>query len=114
MSEPLVEVRDLVKVFHERHGWRQPKSVGKRAVDGVSFTIARGETLGLVGESGCGKTTTGRCVLRLVEPSGGTVRFAHQDVRAADSATLRGLRRQAQMVFQDPGESLTPWLTVGA
>ncbi len=114
MSELLLEVRDLVKVFPDRRGWRQSESTGKRAVDGVSFSIAAGETLGLVGESGCGKTTTGRCVLRLIEPSSGAVRFASQDVRAANGETLRRLRRQAQMIFQDPGESLTPWLTVGA
>jgi ABC-type oligopeptide transport system ATPase subunit len=111
MSEPLLEVRDLAKVFPGPGDRRSPRPA---AVDGVSFSIAAGETLGLVGESGSGKTTTGRCVLRLIEPSGGAVRFAGLDVRAADRTALRMLRRQAQMVFQDPGQSLTPWLTVGA
>jgi oligopeptide transport system ATP-binding protein len=103
--EPLLEVRDLVKDFPG-----QPR----RAVDGVSFTIAPGESLGLVGESGSGKTTTGRCILRLIEPTAGVIRFGGQDLRTATGESLRQFRRQAQMVFQDPGESLTPWLTVGA
>jgi ABC-type oligopeptide transport system ATPase subunit len=114
MSETLLEVRDLVKVFPARRALWQRESNEKRAVDGVSFSIAAGDTLALVGESGCGKTTTGRCVLRLIEPTSGIVRFAGFDVRAAKDEQLRALRRQAQMIFQDPGESLTPWLTVGA
>ena len=114
MSETLLEVRDLVKVFPARRALWQRESNEKRAVDGVSFSIAAGDTLALVGESGCGKTTTGRCVLRLIEPTSGIVRFAGFDVRAANDEQLRALRRQAQMIFQDPGESLTPWLTVGA
>ncbi len=105
MTEPLLEVRGLVKAF---------RGQSRRAVDGVSFTIAAGASLGLVGESGSGKTTTGRCILRLIEPTDGVVRFGGQDLRTANSAELRRFRRQAQMVFQDPGESLTPWLTVGA
>jgi ABC-type oligopeptide transport system ATPase subunit len=111
MSDALLEVRDLVKVFHAPGGWLRAHVP---AVAGVSFSIAPGDTLGLVGESGSGKTTTGRCVLRLIEPSSGVVHFAGHDVRAADHESLRKLRRQAQMVFQDPGESLTPWLSVGA
>ena len=114
MSEPLLEVRDLVKVFPARRDLWRGEATAKRAVDGVSFTIEAGDTLALVGESGCGKTTTGRCVLRLMEPTSGAVRFAGQDVRAASAEQLRALRRQAQMIFQDPGESLTPWMTVGA
>src|SRR5262245_15318065 len=104
MSEPLLEVRDLVKVFPSHpDGW-QRASTGRRAVDGVSFSIAAGDTLGLVGESGCGKTTTGRCVLRLIEPTSGSLRFDGQDVRALGAEQLRRFRRHAQMVFQDPGE----------
>ena len=105
MSEPLLEVRDLVKVFPGQ---------SRRAVDGVSFSIQSGDSLALVGESGSGKTTTGRCILRLIEPTDGVIRFDGQDLRAMDRDGLRRFRRQAQMVFQDPGESLTPWLTVGA
>ena len=110
---PLVEVSRLVKHF-SRGGGLFRKATHVAAVDDVSFDVEEGETFGLVGESGSGKTTTGRCVLRLLEPSSGVVRFAGQDVSAADNEALRRLRRQAQMVFQDPGESLTPWLTVGA
>src|SRR5262245_25335625 len=109
MSEAFVEVRDLVRTFPSRSG---PADL--RAVDGVSFSIAEGDTLALVGESGSGKTTTGRCVLRLIEPTSGEIRIAGQDIRTIDGDALRKFRRNAQMVFQDPGESLTPWRTVGA
>jgi ABC-type glutathione transport system ATPase component len=109
MSAPLLEVRDLVKEF------RTPDGRGTmRAVDDVSFEIAAGETLALVGESGSGKTTTGRAVLRLVEPTSGTIRFDGADVLALDARALRAMRRQVQVVFQDPGESLAPWHTVDA
>jgi oligopeptide/dipeptide ABC transporter ATP-binding protein len=112
--EPLVDVRNLTKHFPlGRKGLGRPRR-WIRAVDGVSFQIHPGETLGLVGESGCGKTTTGRAILRLVEPTGGEVRFAGDDVRAMDTAGLRRLRRRAQIVFQDPFSSLNPRMTVGA
>ena len=109
----LLEVRGLVKHFPLGRGpARSGASV--RAVDGVSFWLRPGETLGLVGESGCGKTTTGRAVLRLIEPTAGEIRFRGADVRAMDKGALLAFRRRAQIVFQDPFGSLNPRLTVGA
>ncbi|HYV98447.1 MAG TPA: ATP-binding cassette domain-containing protein [Gemmatimonadaceae bacterium] len=105
MTGHIADVRGLVKVFP---GQRAP------AVDGVSFTIAAGETLGLVGESGSGKTTVGKCLLRLAEPTSGEIRLCGVDVRTARGGELQALRRRAQMIYQDPAESLTPWMTVGA
>ena len=101
----LVEVRDLAKEFPTARGVF-------RAVDGVSFDIAEGETLGVVGESGCGKTTLGRMILRLIEPTSGSVRFNGGDVRHASPAELRKLRREMQIVFQDPFSSLNPRMRV--
>jgi ABC-type oligopeptide transport system ATPase subunit len=104
---PLVEVSHLVKHFVRNAGLLRKGTLVK-AVDDVSFTIDAGETFGLVGESGSGKTTTGRCVLRLVEPSSGSVRFRGEDVLAFSRRRLREARRQMQIVFQDPYSSLNP------
>lgn len=104
----VVEVEDLVMHFPIKKGLLQ-RTVGHvRAIDGLSFAIERGTTLALVGESGCGKTTTGRCVLRLLEPTGGTVRFEGQDLSTIAAGDLRNLRRRMQVIFQDPYSSLDP------
>ena len=113
-TAPLVDVRGLVKHFPGARGlWGLgPRRGAVRAVDGVSFTIAAGQTLGLVGESGCGKSTAGRTILRLVEPTAGQVMFDGADVFALGAAELRALRRRMQIVFQDPYSSLNPRMTV--
>ncbi len=113
-SAPLVVVRDLVKHFPVRSGWWRSASGTVNAVAGVSFTVHTGETLALVGESGCGKTTTGRAILRLIEPTSGHVSFDGTDVLALRGEALRRMRRQMQIVFQDPFGSLNPRMTIGA
>lgn len=112
MSVPLLEVKGVKKYFPIKRGIFS-KTVGNiKAVDGVSFQVNKGETLGLVGESGCGKSTTGRLVLRLLEPTAGEVFFAGQDIYKLGSDQLNKLRRDMQIIFQDPYASLNPRLTV--
>jgi oligopeptide transport system ATP-binding protein len=114
MSEPLLRIKDLVKRFPVKGGLFGGVVDQVHAVDGVSFELAPGETLGLVGESGCGKSTTGRCILRLIEPTGGEIWFEGRDVTALEGDALRRLSRDMQIIFQDPYASLNPRMTVGA
>ncbi len=113
-AEVILEVRNLVKYFPVGGGGIFGKTVGwVQAVDGVSFSIRRGETLGLVGESGCGKTTTGRCILQLERPTSGEVIFEGRDLTKLSLSELRPVRRKIQVIFQDPYSSLNPRMTVG-
>ena len=111
---PVLQVDRLTKHFPVSRGLIRRKMIGMvRAVEGVSFDIARGETLALVGESGCGKSTTGRLVLRLMDPTAGSVRFKGEEIAGLDKQALRHLRRHMQIIFQDPYASLNPRMTVG-
>jgi oligopeptide transport system ATP-binding protein len=113
MTELLLDVKDLVKHFplKKTRFFQEQRYV--YAVNGVSFSLKKGETLGLVGESGCGKTTTGRAILRLIEPTAGIIDFEGQDVAGLKNKALKDFRRRAQMIFQDPFASLNPRMTVG-
>ena len=113
MPDAILKVKNLNKFFHIKRGFPNPVTLTVRAVDHVSFEVRPGEAFGLVGESGCGKTTTGRCVLRLVEPDGGQIFLKGEDVLAAGSKRLAALRQRMQIIFQDPYSSLNPRRTVG-
>ena len=113
-AQPLVEVRDLKKYFPVHEGIVIQRTVAEvKAVDGVSFDIRKGETLGLVGESGCGKTTTGRCLLRLERPTAGSIVYDGVDMATLDRRGLSEVRQKIQVIFQDPYSSLNPRMKIG-
>ncbi|WP_241695116.1 dipeptide/oligopeptide/nickel ABC transporter ATP-binding protein, partial [Streptomyces sp. C] len=113
-AEPLLKVTGLVKHFPIRKGLLSRQTAAVKAVDGIDFDVRRGETLGVVGESGCGKSTMGRLITRLLEPTGGRIEFEGKDITHLGVAGMRPLRRDVQMIFQDPYGSLNPRHTVGA
>ena len=112
-AEPIIRVKNLVKHFPVKRGVVFSRTMGQvQAVDDISFEISRGETLALVGESGCGKSTTGRLLLKLIEPSSGSVRFKGEEIANLDEDRMRALRRHMQIIFQDPYASLNPRMTI--
>ena len=111
-GETLLQVRDLTKHFDMKRGFFWGEKAKVHAVDGVSFDLFRGETLGLVGESGCGKSTTGRLILRLIEPTAGNIAFEGKDILQTSKKEMRALRQRMQIIFQDPYSSLNPRMTV--
>ena len=112
MSETILKIENLVKHFPTGKGKRGEKEVVK-AVDGISFELKAGETIGLVGESGCGKTTAGRTILKLVEPTSGKIIFEDKDITDYSSSKMRVIRAQMQIIFQDPYSALNPRQTIG-
>ena len=114
VAQSLLRIRNLRKYFPVRSGLFSRETGHVHAVDDVSFDIAEGETLGLVGESGCGKSTTGRAILRLIEPTSGEIWFRDRNVTDLDDRSMRHLRKEIQMIFQDPYSSLDPRMTVGS
>ncbi|HEX6024587.1 MAG TPA: ATP-binding cassette domain-containing protein, partial [Solirubrobacter sp.] len=112
-GDTIMQVRDLVKHFPIHAGFFRRQVGAVQAVDGVSFDVMRGETLGLVGESGCGKSTTARLMLRLMEPTSGSIQFEGREISHVKGAELKALRSEMQMIFQDPYSSLNPRKTVG-
>jgi oligopeptide/dipeptide ABC transporter ATP-binding protein len=114
-GSPLIEVKDLVKHFPIKRGVLFQREIGSvKAVDGVSFEVRSGETLGIVGETGCGKSTTARLLIRLLEPTSGTIVFQGEDIRERNKEELKALHREMQMIFQDPYSSLNPRKTIGS
>ena len=112
-DDSLVRVENLVMYFPVTAGVMRKKIADVKAVDGVSFYVKKGETLGLVGESGCGKTTTGRCILRLYDATGGKIFFEGKDLTKMKGGEMRRMRRNMQLIFQDPYASLDPRMTAG-
>ncbi|MBU1440386.1 MAG: ATP-binding cassette domain-containing protein, partial [Gammaproteobacteria bacterium] len=111
--QPVLEVRDLTKHYQPRRRWFSPRKPPVQAVNGVSFDISKGETLSLVGESGCGKTTTAKSVMRLIEPTSGSVRLGGEELVGMSRERMRQRRRDVQIIFQDPYASLSPRLSAG-